>query len=614
MAFVPRQFATILADMINYMRTNTEVTDFQIGGVVRSILEACALEDDEQYFQMVQLLEAFSIFTATGTELVRRVAEWDVTPLPAKSAVGTLVVSDGLLATTELSIDVLASSTSVDVTDSSVFATTYPYTIRIGEGTLQVEDVTVSNNDTGSNELTTSALANNHSIGERVSFVSGAADKTIAAGLQAQIPASGDDSAIVFTTVESGVIVNGDYDSTPMRAQAVVPGEAGNAGTGRITQFTSSTPFSGATVTNPAAFGSGRGAETPEELRSRALMKRQARGGTPLALKEAVLGVTDPVTQQRTASVNVLEDFEEDEIIVYIDDGTGFVPDQVQLGTTALDGAVAAGSGVLNIVDPDDFPDEGYVVVSAENTAQIELIEFSSIDRTVSPAVMHLVTNTVNAHDDEDEVVLVDVLTLDADVSTNYFNTHDFPVVRNSERVWVDSGDGLVLQDGDDFIIKRGLGRIQLTGSGTTDGATVVATYSYYTGLVSTCQRIINGDENDEVNFPGVYCAGVPVVVETPTIRRITVRMSITAAEGKDEDDIAPVVQSVVETYISSLGIGNDVILAEIIERAMRVPGMYNVSISSPSSDVAVAEDELPVPYDSQGDSLVTVQSYVIRS
>lgn len=610
MAFTPRHYATILSDMLTYVAANTKITDQQIGGVVRSILEAAAREDDEAYFQCLQVLESFSIFSASGTDLIRRVAEWDVTPLQASSSVGKIVVSDGLLVSTELSLDELATTTSVNVEDSSEFATSYPYTIRIGEGTLQVEDVVVSNNDTGTNILTTAALTNNHSVGARVSLVTGAADQTIAAGLQVQVPAVGDDSAVVFTTIETGTIVNGNKDSTPIRARAVVPGVSGNVGTGRITQFTSSAPFSGATVTNTTTFGSGRPVEGNEELRSRALMKRQAASrGTTLALKEAVLGVTDPVTNQRTVFVDVLEDFDEDEVIVYIDDGTGFVPDQVQLGTTVLDDAVIVGAGTIEIVDADDFPDEGYIVISPENAAQVELVEYSAIDRTVTPPVVSLVTNTVNAHDAADEVVLVDVLTLDADVSTNYFNTYDYPLVRNSDRLWIDSGAGLVLQDDEtEYILKRGLGRIQLVGSGTTAGAVVATTYSYYTGLVSTCQRIINGVETDEVNFPGVYVAGIPVVVETPTIRRITIRLSITAVEGKDEDDIAPIVQSVIETYVSSLGIGNDVIVSEIIERAMRVPGMYNVVVVSPASDLAIAEGELPVPYNAQGDSLVTVQ------
>jgi uncharacterized phage protein gp47/JayE len=82
--------------------------------------------------------------------------------------------------------------------------------------------------------------------------------------------------------------------------------------------------------------------------------------------------------------------------------------------------------------------------------------------------------------------------------------------------------------------------------------------------------------------------------------------VSITAQSGFVESDLAPSVQSAVETYISGLGIGGDVIVAEIVQRAMEVSGVYNVIVVTPSSDVVVLQNELPVPFDSNGNSLVT--------
>ena len=55
MAFVPRSFVEILTDMIAYVQFRTGISDFTVGSIVRTVLEASALEDDEQYFQMVQL-------------------------------------------------------------------------------------------------------------------------------------------------------------------------------------------------------------------------------------------------------------------------------------------------------------------------------------------------------------------------------------------------------------------------------------------------------------------------------------------------------------------------------------------------------------------------------
>ena len=55
MTFVPRTFTQILEDMVIYVQTTTTISDFTVGSVARTFLEAAALEDDEQYFQMAQI-------------------------------------------------------------------------------------------------------------------------------------------------------------------------------------------------------------------------------------------------------------------------------------------------------------------------------------------------------------------------------------------------------------------------------------------------------------------------------------------------------------------------------------------------------------------------------
>ena len=61
MPFRRRVFTEILQDMIDHVLLNTPLTDFRIGSVIRTLLEAAALEDDEAYFQMAQLLRDFSV-------------------------------------------------------------------------------------------------------------------------------------------------------------------------------------------------------------------------------------------------------------------------------------------------------------------------------------------------------------------------------------------------------------------------------------------------------------------------------------------------------------------------------------------------------------------------
>lgn len=612
MAFVPRTFEQIRDDMMDFVRVHTDVTDFEVGSVIRTIIEAASLEDDEQYFQMVQLMDAFKLQTATGTDLEERVAEYGIVRLQAATSAGELVVRDELLIKSTLSLAAAAAATTTTLVSSLAFPTSgFPYNVRIGEGTLQVEDVVVSANNTGTGVLTHSALVNNHDVAERVAFVSGVADRAISSGLSAQVPATSIAAAIVAATTEAGTLVNGNYESTAIGARMQVPGTAGNVGAGRVVAFTSAPPFSGASVTNTTSFAGGRNVETDAELRDRARQQIQTlTRATVLALKQAALGTADEVTGQRVTTANVLEDMTNDEVILYIDDGTGFTPDTVELARSTLSATYGIGVSSITVVDASEFPAEGAVVLSPENPAQIELVHYSAVNYTTN--VLTLTANTLRAHDLGDEAVLVDEISGEsgAEAGQNFFHTSHFPLVRASERLWIDTGTGLVLKvSGElgDYLLQRGTGQIEVLGAGLPGGSIVVVGYTYYTGLVATVQTIIDGDANDPVTYPGVRAAGVIVVVETPTIRRITVRISISAQPGFVEADLIPQVREAVETYISGLGLGADVIIAEIIERSMGVTGVYNVSVITPVADVVILENELPVPFSAGGVSLITV-------
>jgi uncharacterized phage protein gp47/JayE len=52
-------------------------------------------------------------------------------------------------------------------------------------------------------------------------------------------------------------------------------------------------------------------------------------------------------------------------------------------------------------------------------------------------------------------------------------------------------------------------------------------------------------------------------------------------------------VAEVLADYVNARSIGEDVIHAELVQRAMDVPGMYDVLFDLPSENVPVADDEV---------------------
>jgi hypothetical protein len=117
-------------------------------------------------------------------------------------------------------------------------------------------------------------------------------------------------------------------------------------------------------------------------------------------------------------------------------------PDVVVLADSALlaNPAPNPGAGTIRVVDATSFPAAGFVIVSPEDGAQIELLHYTAINYATN--TLTLAAPTVRVHNIGDEVVLVDVLVSSAQANTTFLQTQNFPIVRSSFRLWVNTGAG----------------------------------------------------------------------------------------------------------------------------------------------------------------------------
>lgn len=612
MAFQPRTFEQILTDMIAYVQARTALSDFQVGSVIRTILEAAALEDDEQYFQMVQLLDAFSLTTASGEDLDRRLADYGITREPAKRAFGQVRFSDGNLKVNDVAADALVGATSVQIFDSSSFPSSgFPYVIRIAEGTARVQDVSVIANNTLSNTFTldpSTPLLTGIFVADRVSLVTGALSQTINSGTTIQAPPTVSERAKNYVTQQPAFILAGNLFSNEILAKATDSGTNGNVGVNRVSRFVSAPPFSGARVQNTTNMGGGTNRETDEEFRARALERIQTLSrGTPRALRGNSIGIEDPETGQRVTSANIQEDFDLDEVIVYIDDGTGLEPDLAPLPSDSLSVAALLGATQIELNDGSDFPSSGFILIEAEGVNDAELAEVLSHPQ---PDVLNLTTGLSEPHGIGAIVNFVDLVSDGAETGQRRFRMQNFPTVRGTDRIFVKPAADVWVQlvRDTEYVFNKGTGEfIILDTAGLSAGTQVVAHYTYYTNLIAEVQKVLEGDPDDSVNFPGVKAAGIFLSVEAPVIKRITVRATITAEDRFTEADIGPAVRRAIEDYINSRKIGENVIRSKMIDVAHNVSGVRDIIITDPLSNITVLENELPVPFDSDGESLITV-------
>lgn len=609
MAFTARTFEEILSDMINYVQANTIVSDFTVGSVVRTILEAAAVEDDEQYFQMTQLLDAFSIITATGQDLDDRLADYDITRNSPESAIAYVRFGNDNLITDQVAFDTDIGATELVLFDTSTFPTSYPYTIRIGETTSRTQDISVIGNSSLTATLTFSTpMLYSSVVGDRVSLVdSSGTTQNITLGTNVQAAPTVGNPARVFATEETASILVGNYYSNEVLVRALSAGSASNVGAGRISQFTSSSPFPGAIVTNFTAAGGGTDRETDSALRTRALNQIQSLSrGTPLAIKSGALGVVDPATGQRVTSANLIEDYDADEINLYIDDGTGLTPDVTNLGQSSLTTAVAIGAATIELSDSSGFPSSGWLFIEEDALAQApELVEYSGNSNNI----ITLETTLVGNHTVGAIVDFVEIVTTASEAGQRRFKLNNFPVVRFSEKIFIDPGTGWsFISSDEDYLLNRGTGEFQIIDStGLAINTQIIAAYDYYTNLIAEVQKVLEGDPSSPINYPGVKAAGVRLNVEAPVLRRISVRASISAEQGFTESDISPDVVENIENYIRSLGIGEDLILSKLVDVAHNVNGLRDISIQVPTQNITILENELPIPFSSDGSTLVQV-------
>ena len=128
-----------------------------------------------------------------------------------------------------------------------------------------------------------------------------------------------------------------------------------------------------------------------------------------------------------------------------------------------------------------------------------------------------------------------------------------------------------------------------------TDVTTGIDGYLYYTGLLRRVQRIVDGYEPDAENFPGRRAVGGAIETLPPLVRKISITVNVTTDEGVNLGDISNNIKSTVINYVQTLGVGEDVILSEIIAAIMAIKGVGAVTFTNPipsTERVTIANNE----------------------
>ncbi|NBW98516.1 hypothetical protein EBR03_02975 [bacterium] len=396
--FVPRLFPQIMGDMVARIVSVTPITDINYGSVLTTMLEAAAQEDDEQYFQMLEIIRGYSLDSISSTDLDNRAEEYGLTRRTGETASTKVTIGDSSV--TKVSTTVFSGLPGPVVGSMSVNASSangFPASgsIVIGRNTPNVETVAYTSITDNTSYYTfnlSAALANDHGTDETIVLAQGG-DRLIPAGTVVYVPSSDINPKIEFSLDADATILNGEPYVTGVSVTALESGSSSNVPVGSISQF-DSLPFSTATVTNPSRVTNGKDEETDQELRDRIKDTIQSLSrGTGKSIINGTIGLVSELENKRVVSASIIEPtIPADVVKLFIDDGTGFVPSFASVGYEEIVANATGGEKFLYVANypivkafvetqnQEPFDLSGGEDLFVEVGGKVETIQFLSTD------------------------------------------------------------------------------------------------------------------------------------------------------------------------------------------------------------------------------------------
>jgi uncharacterized phage protein gp47/JayE len=111
--------------------------------------------------------------------------------------------------------------------------------------------------------------------------------------------------------------------------------------------------------------------------------------------------------------------------------------------------------------------------------------------------------------------------------------------------------------------------------------------------LITEIRKVLDGDADDIVDYPGSRAAGILSQIIPPNVLSVNIVMTIyRLGTTADIDEMINAAKTAVEQYINTLSLGKSVIVSEIIRRVKAVhSAIYDVAISAPSANIPVSKD-----------------------
>lgn len=538
MAFTPHQRNEIYANISTQVVALAPITGTSLGEVSDNTIFAVSTEIYGLYFEMQNALALLSLDTTAGRDLDEVASEYpNLAPRqqPSKTT-GVETVSDTNI-TKVLTAVLGGGGNAGDTFLNAVSTAGFPASgsLLVGtRGSSVFETVAYSAKASATQFTLAGTLGFSHGSAEPIVLTT-VGDRTFPGPFTFKTQPTASAASKNYVSTSSLIIYDGERDGFCDIASTQF-GPVGNTPAGTINDFVGSPPFPTARAHNDADLTNGLPLESDADLRQRIRRERQALSSANIDAVTSELFATN-FNGQRIKFVQLVEDPDPSlPSVIYIDDGTGFIP------TTA------------NITSP--------IILQASATGGEDHfripIDFMPIVCTLSENATRVFANIT--------------------------------VERNGTPIT--QGD-----DPGDYRVQPNSGILKLVTPLTAGDTLQVTALTYWTDLLGLANKNLYGDRDDRADFPGVIGLGQWVQPRGTAVIFVDVVGSITLDGSRSLTDVVTDITQQMRSYINSLGIGTTVIKNRVQALGF-VAGVQDFNLTSlggisPPVDVIIVDGTL---------------------
>lgn len=342
---------------------------------------------------------------------------------------------------------------------------------------------------------------------------------------------------------------------------------------------------------NINATSGGKDIEIDEELRKRIEKKILGfKNSTNFAIENALLELKTE-DGRRIHNVKILEDFSENVVRIYIDDGSGELDLRRNIYKKENKNITTNLSDIINLGEKVFYGSEIIYVIYNDNSS-IQLQRNVNYTISYNTGIISIDLNSFNTNNVSHLQIQYIKSPFNYMGTGNeiYLKLPDFPVIRETFKIYknnIDVSDKVYpLSPNPEYFINCAEG-ILISQQPLENGAIYDFEFETYTDLIKQATIIIYGDL--ENNILPVKPAGVYVQVFPVGKIDVDVLVQIRATTP----EIQYKVSKAIVGYFGKLGIGDNVIPEAIGSEIMKIEGVISVNVLQPSEEVQIPENKI---------------------